>query len=101
MTDTTDAEINARAAALEEARKEFEPLVEKYAPDPFLLGLITAQMVAAHLCGYRSGRAREAARDALDELGGALLPARTHSLLGEAHEGAKPLDQARPVFVRD
>ncbi|MET0531905.1 MAG: hypothetical protein ABW003_26835 [Microvirga sp.] len=68
MTDTTDAEITARAAALEEARKEFEPLVEKYAPDPFLLGLITAQMVAAHLCGYRSGRAREAARDTLDEL---------------------------------
>ena len=24
---------------------------------PFLLGLITAQMVAAHLCGYRTGRA--------------------------------------------
>ena len=46
MTDTTDAEIDARVAALEEARKEFEPLVEKYAPDPFLLGLITAQMVA-------------------------------------------------------
>ena len=68
MTDTTDAEIDARAAALEEARKEFEPLVAKYAPDSFLLGLITAQMVAAHLCGYRSGRAREAARDTLDEL---------------------------------
>jgi hypothetical protein len=67
MTDTTDAEITARAAALEEARKEFEPLVEKCAPDPFLLGLITAQMVTAHLCGYRSGRAREAARDTLDE----------------------------------
>ena len=68
MTDTTDAEIDARAAALEEARKEFEPLVEKYAPDPFLLGLITAQMVAAHLCCYHSGRAREAARDALDDM---------------------------------
>ena len=67
MIDTTDAEIDARAAALEEARKEFEPLVEKYAPDPFLLGLITAQMVAAHLCCH-SGRAREAARDTLDEL---------------------------------
>ena len=68
MTDTTDAEIDARVAALEEARREFEPLVEKYAPDPFLLGLITAQMVAAHLCCYHSGRAREAARDTLDDM---------------------------------
>ena len=68
MTDLDATEIAARTAALEEARKEFEPLVEKYAPDPFLLGLITAQIVAAHLCGYRSGRAREAARDALDDM---------------------------------